>query len=1123
MAEVVTGDRYLESLVKFVDNNAGQLIEGAIMLKLNPVGLQYVQSRLEALSELERLISGAPVDYLRAYISDLGDHRALEQLRRILCRLTSLKVVSVLPTPTRDPTPLSLLPFGRLKVLELRGCDLSTSTARGFLELRHSLEKLICHNSTDALRHVFASRIADIKGSPQWNRLSFVSCACNGLILMDESLQLLPAIETLDLSRNKFAKVDNLRKCLKLMHLDLGFNQLRSVAAFIEVTCQISKLVLRNNALTTLRGLENLKLLEELDLSYNVISNFSELEVLSGISSLKNLWLEGNPLTCARWYRPQVFSFFGYPYMLKVDDKEITTEEFWKRQIIIARRQKRPASYGFYCPVRENAEEEGPASIKRKRISRLACIESEESSINPEHETVQSDDEILSGDVNIASDEETEEVGLQDKIDSRKKEYSSLWLQDLNEWMDQASQNVMLGSKNNGDMMDPRRANYLKFKEPRRDIGESSRYTSTSIQGSEDDSGMKILESDAIFADSTIAFHGPLYPERASEFFLDTHHKFDLATNNLDQKQNLLSSFLRRRNTHASLTDENSDTETFAAQGGYKMTTDVNVTSFTVISDIIESQSSSAFHGSPPHYQEDILHRRQYLEEEYLQLSAESFSVASSDSDTSSNEQEILGSVSVPHDVGWNAVVSRDIVGQSSLIYAGISNATQPRGNDGYLDSQAKQISSSEIASNYAGTAFNNGEKNSCALLEGDRLDMKCKKKPKKRVISLLEDNGVSSKKERGGDKEPVQSSNGDPGCWHQSEDEMKQQVDDGSLEKGHVEISTYKLEQQAKNIGVVAEVKYSNAEVDDYVESYFSSNVVGSGAHETCVQYIFCNWLPHLEVQHIEREVVVLVSSERKLYVIPRNLISDGSGNGSNLVCSYNVEDMSGVLVSLGLQLMRLYINGDAAHLFITRSVQKSEQLLHMLEFVGSLGAKNGFHFRSLEQVQIGLFHKHICGGSEASVYQYSFVLFHHNQNGEDQWVSRSLFVSGGWLFLCAEDILQFSSCLMDGDFSQYYLIDSSCFIGHISEMVVEAGKKRCTILISQSDQTERNTESCLSALSAITGSKTGFGVNSEGLKPRTWQLRWFCEESFSKFVTLIKAIHAGVVVSSLSIINVS
>lgn len=75
----------------------------------------------------------------------------------------------------------------------------------------------------------------EIKDSPHWNRLSFVSCACNRLVLMDESLQLLPAVETLDLSRNKFAKVDSLRKCTKLKHLDLGFNNLRTISYFSEV------------------------------------------------------------------------------------------------------------------------------------------------------------------------------------------------------------------------------------------------------------------------------------------------------------------------------------------------------------------------------------------------------------------------------------------------------------------------------------------------------------------------------------------------------------------------------------------------------------------------------------------------------------------------------------------------------------------------------------------------------------------------------------------------------------------------------------------------------------------------------------------------------------------------
>ena len=88
--------------------------------------------------------AGAPVDYLRAYIADLGDHRALEQIRRILRLLTSVKVVAI--GPGRDQAPLWHLPFIHLHVLELRGCDLSTSAARGLLDLQHTLERLVCYD-----------------------------------------------------------------------------------------------------------------------------------------------------------------------------------------------------------------------------------------------------------------------------------------------------------------------------------------------------------------------------------------------------------------------------------------------------------------------------------------------------------------------------------------------------------------------------------------------------------------------------------------------------------------------------------------------------------------------------------------------------------------------------------------------------------------------------------------------------------------------------------------------------------------------------------------------------------------------------------------------------------------
>ncbi|KAK6127628.1 hypothetical protein DH2020_038607 [Rehmannia glutinosa] len=581
---IVTGDRYLESLVKFVENQADKLIEGTLVLKLNPVGLRYVQSRLEALAELESLLAGAPVDYLRAYVSDFGDHRALEQLRRILRLLPSLKVVSVVPPLGRDPSPLYLIPFGRLKVLELRGCDLSTSAAKGLLELRFTLEKLICHNSTDALRHVFASRIADIKDSPQWNRLSFVSCACNGLVLMDESLRLLPVVETIDLSRNKFAKVDNLRKCTKLKHVDLGFNNLRSIASFSEVSCQIVKLVLRNNALTSLHGIENLKSLQGLDLSYNVISNFSEIEILAGLPSLQNLWLEGNPICYARWFRAQ------------------------------------------------------------KRISRLVSIENDNQSTNicSDQDSLSCDNEIQSKDGNANTDEAAEIEDLMNRIEFMKKDHSVLWLQEFKEWMNQTSENHVDGNKFRSAILNNIEERRLKSEIKDEDLVETSRYISDSFQLSGDESSTILLESETSFADASTVVSAQRYfdqiGEAASRFFMG-HAAGDRS---VVKNYNVNQEELRLLNNDGSVSADAGDSRfnSLAVPRGDSASTKNVASPSTSLNDINESHLSLACPGSPPHYQEDILHRRRNLEEEFLQLSAESFSVASSDSNTSCSEDD---------------------------------------------------------------------------------------------------------------------------------------------------------------------------------------------------------------------------------------------------------------------------------------------------------------------------------------------------------------------------------------------------------------------------------------------------------------------------------------------------
>ncbi|KAK7358116.1 hypothetical protein VNO77_00037 [Canavalia gladiata] len=1074
---IVTGDRYLEKLVLFVEEQAGPLIEGALVLKLNPAGLHYMQSRLEALHELESLLAGAPIDYLRAYVSDLGDHRALEQLRRILRLLTSLKVVSVLPYPVRDPTPLSFLPFVRLKVLELRGCDLSTSAAKGLLELRHTLEKIICHNSTDALRHVFASRITEIKNSPQWNRLSFVSCACNGLVLMDESLQLLPAVETLDLSRNKFAKVDNLHKCTKLKHLDLGFNHLRTFAPFSQVSSHIVKLVLRNNALTTLRGIENLKSLEGLDVSYNIISNFSELEFLSGLPYLQSLWLEGNPLCCARWYRAQVFSFFTYPEKLKLDEKEINTGDFWKRQIIIASMHKQPASFGIYVPAKEESMVEG-GHIRRRTVSRLACIQNEEeiTSMCSDEESVSCANEIQVGEDPDLSDDGSEIVDLINRVERMKKERSILWLREFKDWMDIASDKLVEARKEGQATLYHRKENYIRNKTNQEQHGEISRYASDSVLASGDDSSMNILESDSSFMETSAGFHRPQYLDyRGSVSNASGGASFsDSGGVDMERLKSIslggISSLSQSKNSHS---------DAIVIQGAHKMAENVNISPLSTIRSA--SQSSSACPSSPPHFQEDLFHRRHHLVEEILQLSADSFSVASSDSNTSSSEVdciEIESSVpkiddfpcknyvngSVDHHISQNQH-KEDFYNPRQEIHDARENGICLFGSS---DDQTSKLHSIDF-----GADAHNAERAFSASQDSDLLGKrKIRKKAKKRVISILEENSDGN------------------AC-----DQEQQQISQGQIS------TNLKQELDIADFNEFCGNNCFRQENDDLIRTYFNTSIADYEANEVCSHCMCCNCILQREMNYKEREVAVLLSSHKKLYVLLINVAADGSGPLLTVLSCHKIEEVCEVFVGMGFQVLRVNFEGGETYLFVTRSIEKSMELLGTIQVYDSCGGNGRCSIRSLEQVQVELFDNQICGGSNMSIYQYAMVLVCCNNGSEESWFSRSLFLIGGYVLLCIEDVKQLYSFSSDAAVSPYFRIDSCCPIADITAMVIEVSHSCVTLgltcpLAEYHLSTQMNLEVSKHARTYAGSLKL--------------KVRWFSKDNLLKFVSLLKAIHA-------------
>ncbi|KAF8103718.1 hypothetical protein N665_0186s0086 [Sinapis alba] len=1004
---IVTGDRYLENLEKFLEENADSLIDATDVLKLNPAGLHYVHLRLESLREVERMLSGAPVDYLRAYVSDIGDYRALEQLRRVLRLLPSLKVVSSLPSPARDPTPLSLLPFARLKVLELRGCDLSTSSAKGLLELRHTLEKMICHNSTDALRHVFASRIAEIKDSPQWNKLAFVSCACNRLLLMDESLQLLPAVESLDLSRNKFAKVDNLRRCSKLKHLDLGFNQLRKISHLSEVSCHLVKLVLRNNALTTLRGIENLKSLEGLDVSFNIISDFSELEFLGSLSFLTDLWLEGNPFCCARWYRAHVLSYVARPNDLKLDGKQIGNREFWKRQVVVTRRKSQPASYGFYSPAREEADDEGSFNRKKSqaKIYRLASIDTEEEStyVNSDQESASCELETQSKEENIKSDHEDNIFGLISKVEKLKKERSVLWLREVKEWMDHPSEDFVDVRKDSWSI-DSEKRYYTKNRKNQKHHNEALRYPPGPLPGFQ-------------------------------------------------------------------ITDLNQKDQAYLLDG--KPDENGNMSTLDATHDITGPFSPSSYMQSPPHYQKDVLYRRHNLVEEILQLSADSYSVASSDSTSSCSENENYDSEQSNPEQG----ILVDHLNENSPgeVILGSEKDTS------LLDSQPEK--SSIIKTWRIDESFKAKTTNIISGLHTSELasgvnhiyhwfdKRKSKRKPKKRVVSLLVDNGVISRGETSHRSDADISDSGEDGC-------VSDHLQEGSLTNS---------KRTTRFLG--AEKKHEV--ISGLVDEYFTTALSDSSIDDTCRIYVSCDCILLQESTYTQREVVLLRSSQEKLCVLLVDVSTDSQDRNLSLLCLHAINDIQDVSVGLGLQVVRLRFKEGTEYNFITGSIGKTTVLLNIIKVLDSQATEPKCSLRSLENIQMEMFEKEICSGLKLSIFQYSVIQFQSSTLGEVSWLPRSLFVVDGHLFICIEDFRQLSSLPADASSAPYFSLDSSCSISDIVEMAIESRGSPCLSLKIKQKNSTYQARSIRTETSA------------------TWKLKLFSIECVLKFVSLLKGLH--------------
>ncbi|NXW29722.1 S11IP protein, partial [Phaetusa simplex] len=213
----------------------------------------------------------------------------------VLQKTHSLKLVHV-PNCVLQ-SAVKIFPFKSLRHLEVSigGRTGFESCCLAFFGL---LESLTCCKCISTLEEIISACGGDLSCALPWLELQTVNFSYNSITALDDSLQLLNALRVLDLSHNKIQDCEHyLTTLTELEYLNLAYNFLSKVPNLgIFSRSKLVTLILRNNELDSINGVEQLVNLQHLDVAYNLLLEHAQLAPLSTLHYVKKLHLEGNPL-----------------------------------------------------------------------------------------------------------------------------------------------------------------------------------------------------------------------------------------------------------------------------------------------------------------------------------------------------------------------------------------------------------------------------------------------------------------------------------------------------------------------------------------------------------------------------------------------------------------------------------------------------------------------------------------------------------------------------------------------------------------------------------------------------------------------------------------------------------
>ncbi|XP_053803693.1 serine/threonine-protein kinase 11-interacting protein isoform X3 [Vidua chalybeata] len=212
----------------------------------------------------------------------------------VLQKTHSLKLVHV-PNCVLQ-SAVKIFPFKSLRHLELR--SVPPHCLRGLRFVYSQLESLTCCKCISTLEEIISACGGDLSCALPWLELQTVNFSYNSITALDDSLQLLNALRILDLSHNKIQDCEHyLTTLTELEYLNLAYNFLSKVPSLgIFSRSKLVTLILRNNELDSINGVEQLVNLQHLDVAYNLLLEHAQLAPLSTLHYLKKLHLEGNPI-----------------------------------------------------------------------------------------------------------------------------------------------------------------------------------------------------------------------------------------------------------------------------------------------------------------------------------------------------------------------------------------------------------------------------------------------------------------------------------------------------------------------------------------------------------------------------------------------------------------------------------------------------------------------------------------------------------------------------------------------------------------------------------------------------------------------------------------------------------